>query len=188
MARPRAPDVADALERLPLPVFTIRRDQTIQWLNASARSIVGDLTGRRFTDAVAPESQQTVRDAFARKLLGRTPATEYEAVLLRPDGSRIRVEITSVPLEEGGHMVGVFGVALVEGPATPPPRAHEMLTPREAEALQLLARGCSTEQMSEAMGISTETVRNHIRHLLGKLGAHSRLEAVLTGRESGLVA
>jgi DNA-binding NarL/FixJ family response regulator len=35
--------------------------------------------------------------------------------------------------------------------------------------------------------LATETVRNHIRHLLKELGAHSRLEAVVVARRQGLI-
>jgi PAS domain S-box-containing protein len=179
-------DVIAALERLTLPVFALARDQTIVWLNAAATQLVGDASGRRFTDVVAPESQQAVRDAFARKLVGSSGATMYDAVVLRPSGERVTVEVNSVPLEEGGHVVGVFGIVVVEG-SPAPGRTGQALTPRQAQTLQLLARGYSTPQMADEMGISPETVRNHVREVLRKLAAHSRLEAVMIGRERGLL-
>jgi PAS domain S-box-containing protein len=179
--------VIAALDRLTLPVFAIGRDQGILWLNDAATEVVGDATGRRFTDVVAPESQQTVRDAFAKKMVGSARVTEYDAVLLRPDGGRVDVEINSVPLEEGGHVVGVFGIAIVAETGAPQRREGEALTPRQAQTLRLLAGGFSTAQMAEEMGISAETVRNHVRDLLRRLGVHSRLEAVMVGHERGLL-
>ena len=62
-----------------------------------------------------------------------------------------------------------------------------VLTPRQAEVLHLLAAGASTSQIQETLQLSRETVRNHIRHLLRALGAHSRLEAVAFARRSGLI-
>jgi DNA-binding CsgD family transcriptional regulator len=53
--------------------------------------------------------------------------------------------------------------------------------------LQLLGEGRTTEQIAEQMGISPETVRNHIKGLLGELQVGSRLEAVLTGYRLGLL-
>ena len=44
--------------------------------------------------------------------------------------------------------------------------------------LRLLQRGASTEQIARELHLSTQTVRNHIRHLLSALGVHTRLEAV----------
>ncbi len=53
------------------------------------------------------------------------------------------------------------------------------LTPRESEVLRLLATGLANAKIAEVMGISAATVRNHIDHVLTKLGVHSKLEAVV---------
>jgi PAS domain S-box-containing protein len=53
------------------------------------------------------------------------------------------------------------------------------LTRRESEVLQHLSAGLSNAQIAEALGTSATTVRNHIEHLLAKLGVHSKLEAVI---------
>jgi PAS domain S-box-containing protein len=53
-----------------------------------------------------------------------------------------------------------------------------VLTRREAEVLRLMARGQSTRAIADALHVSRATVRNHVQNILGKLGAHSRLEAV----------
>jgi DNA-binding CsgD family transcriptional regulator len=53
-----------------------------------------------------------------------------------------------------------------------------MLTPREIEVLQAVADGHSTSKIASILGISTATVRSHVKSLLAKLGLHSRVEAV----------
>ncbi len=53
------------------------------------------------------------------------------------------------------------------------------LTRRESEVLRLLATGLGNAKIAEMMGISVTTVRNHIDHVLTKLGVHSKLEAVV---------
>ncbi len=53
------------------------------------------------------------------------------------------------------------------------------LTPRESEVLRLLSTGLGNMKIAEVMGISATTVRNHIDHVLTKLGVHSKLEAVV---------
>jgi DNA-binding NarL/FixJ family response regulator len=63
----------------------------------------------------------------------------------------------------------------------------EILTPRELQVLRLLAEGHKTEEVATLMSISTATVRNHVEHVLRKLHAHSRLEAVAVARKLGLV-
>ncbi len=52
------------------------------------------------------------------------------------------------------------------------------LTRREREVLELLVEGCDHEAVAEILVISPQTARTHIQNIIGKLGAHSRLEAV----------
>lgn len=61
------------------------------------------------------------------------------------------------------------------------------LTGREQDVLALLAEGESTGCISEILSLSPHTVRNHIRSILGKLGVHSRIEAVLKAGSLGLI-
>jgi DNA-binding NarL/FixJ family response regulator len=53
--------------------------------------------------------------------------------------------------------------------------------------LQLLARGATTDGIAADLHLSRETVRNHVRAVLERLGATSRLEAVAFARRDGLV-
>jgi two-component system, NarL family, nitrate/nitrite response regulator NarL len=63
----------------------------------------------------------------------------------------------------------------------------QFLTDREREALRRLVRGESTACMARAMGVRVSTARTHIDAVLGKLGAHTRLEAVAYAVREGLV-
>ena len=53
------------------------------------------------------------------------------------------------------------------------------LTGREIEVLQLVAQGYTSREIGEQLFISENTVKNHVRNILDKLGLHSRNEAVL---------
>ena len=53
--------------------------------------------------------------------------------------------------------------------------------------LQLLARGCSDKQIAESLVIAPETVHKHLKNIYGKLGVHSRAQAVIQARELGLL-
>ena len=53
------------------------------------------------------------------------------------------------------------------------------LTAREQEILANLAKGYSSKEIANALGISSETVRNHMRNIYEKLHVHSRTEALL---------
>jgi DNA-binding NarL/FixJ family response regulator len=54
----------------------------------------------------------------------------------------------------------------------------DVLTPRERDVLQLLTEGLDGPAIAEQLFLSPATVRNHIQHILAKLGVHSRVEAV----------
>lgn len=62
------------------------------------------------------------------------------------------------------------------------------LTPRELEVLVLLGQGASTEELSERLFVSRNTVRSHVQRVLSKLGARSKLEAVVIARERGILS
>jgi DNA-binding NarL/FixJ family response regulator len=55
----------------------------------------------------------------------------------------------------------------------------DALTPREREILQALGDGLNTQTIAERFHITARTARNHVASILGKLGVHSQLQAVL---------
>jgi DNA-binding NarL/FixJ family response regulator len=72
--------------------------------------------------------------------------------------------------------------------ATEQTQMLDQLTAREREVLALLASGLDNREIASLLGISYATVRTHVRNLLEKIGAHTRLEAVLLAGEQGLLA
>ena len=61
------------------------------------------------------------------------------------------------------------------------------LTGREIEVLQLVAQGYTSREIGEHLFISENTVKNHVRNILDKLGLHSRNEAVLYALRENLI-
>jgi DNA-binding CsgD family transcriptional regulator len=68
-----------------------------------------------------------------------------------------------------------------------PDRARSPLTRRQIEILGLVARGMSTAEIATALYLSTATVRNHIAHILDRLGARTRAQAVSRAGDLGLL-
>jgi LuxR family transcriptional regulator, maltose regulon positive regulatory protein len=79
-------------------------------------------------------------------------------------------------------------------PAGQPPRTEPvssssaLLTNREQEVLQLLARRCTDKEIAETLVISPNTVSSHIDHLSEKLGARGRRAIVQAAKDQGLLA
>jgi LuxR family maltose regulon positive regulatory protein len=81
-------------------------------------------------------------------------------------------------------------------PAAVPPRSRaagaapglaEPLTDRELEVLRLLAAGRSNQRIAHDLVVALDTVKKHVTHVLGKLGAANRTEAAARARQLGLI-
>lgn len=69
----------------------------------------------------------------------------------------------------------------------PPDPVGADLSVRELEVLRALADGISTSAIAVALGLSEHTVRNHVSNILSKLGAHTKLQAVVLAARAGLI-
>ncbi|HEV2451584.1 MAG TPA: LuxR C-terminal-related transcriptional regulator [Streptosporangiaceae bacterium] len=161
----------------------------IQALRALALAAHGDHAGAvgALTEALTLACPQRYVRVFAdegapmRALLAQLPVVRpgqqpaagridpgYLAALVRacnqPD---------SVP--PGGRVIGAA------------PGLVEPLTERELEVLRLLAAGRSNQRIAHDLFVALDTVKKHVTHVLGKLGAANRTEAVARGRELGLI-
>jgi LuxR family transcriptional regulator, maltose regulon positive regulatory protein len=67
------------------------------------------------------------------------------------------------------------------------PGLVEPLTGRELEVLRLLAAGRSNQRIAHDLVVALDTVKKHVTHVLGKLGAANRTEAVARARDLGLI-
>jgi LuxR family maltose regulon positive regulatory protein len=73
------------------------------------------------------------------------------------------------------------------GAAAVVPGLVEQLTARELEVLALLAAGTPNPRIAGQLVVTVDTVKKHVSHLLGKLGAANRTEAVTRARQLGLI-
>jgi LuxR family transcriptional regulator, maltose regulon positive regulatory protein len=97
----------------------------------------------------------------------------------------------AVPVDFVGKVLRAFGE---KHDAPPGPRAAaavlglvEPLTARELEVLTLVAAGASNQAIARELVISLDTAKKHVSHVLGKLGAANRTEAVTRARQLGLI-
>lgn len=69
------------------------------------------------------------------------------------------------------------------GPDSPAP----VLRPREIEVLRLIGRGMATKAIAGDLGLTQNTVRSYTQNLMERLGAHTRVQAVVTAQRMGLI-
>ena len=82
-------------------------------------------------------------------------------------------------------------VLRASAPATQPPEVPglaEPLTAREIQVLHLLAAGAPNQRIADDLVVTLDTVKKHVTHVLGKLGATNRTEAVTRARQLGLIS
>lgn len=96
----------------------------------------------------------------------------------------------AVPLGCVARVISAFGETLdqaVGGSATaaPVPGLVDQVTPRELEVLALLAAGSPNPRIAQELVVTLDTVKKHVGHLLGKLGAANRTQAVARARQLG---
>lgn len=65
---------------------------------------------------------------------------------------------------------------------------HETLTPREVDVLRLVALGRSNRDVASALGVSEETVKTHVSHVLAKLQVENRAQAIVEALRRRLVS
>jgi len=68
-----------------------------------------------------------------------------------------------------------------------PAPGEQVLTPRETDILQLVARGLSNREIAEAIALSRLTIESHTRNIYRKLAVHSRTAAVFQAQAMGLL-
>jgi PAS domain S-box-containing protein len=179
-------DIAEALENVPVPATLLTPDGTIRWQNKASIDFRGNHVGERFAELVAPDEQDEVRDRLTRMICHGEPA-EMTIEVRDAHGGYTPVQLSAVPVREGGAIVAIFGVGHV---AERPPFTHVpgiSLTGRQLNVLRLLSEGASTDEIASRLSLSVTTVRNHIANLLAALGVHSRLQAVVAASKAGLL-
>ncbi|MEE1803411.1 LuxR C-terminal-related transcriptional regulator [Streptomyces sp. JV176] len=109
----------------------------------------------------------------------RAAHSELRALAPRILDTELREELLTVC----GRLAGAAGPPDARH-GQPPPMA---LAPRETDVLACVAAGSTNAKAAELLGLRPETVKGYLRSAMRKLGAHTRLEAVVAARRAGLL-
>jgi LuxR family maltose regulon positive regulatory protein len=160
----------------------------IQALRALALAACGDHTSA--LDALIEALTRARRHGYVRALTDegapmRALLTQLSAA--RPGPQHAARRIDPGYLAALVRACGPAGAAPPHRPAVAPPGMAEPLTDRELEVLRLLAAGRSNQRIAHDLVVALDTVKKHVTHVLGKLGAANRTEAADRARQLGLI-
>lgn len=190
---------------LAVPVVVRRQVRGVLYGALRAAQPLGDRTVDAALEAARDMEQALVVRDEAQSLLAATRATiEHEgspgaweevreahgalrALAPRIDDPELRVEL----LQVCGRLAGATAASSGEdaGPTTPAVDGGRTvaLTSREVDVLACVAMGATNAGAAERLGLRPETVKAYLRSAMRKLGAHTRLEAVVGARRAGLL-
>jgi len=114
------------------------------------------------------EIQRALQSGARAYLLKSTPPRELVEVIRKVHAGK-----KPIPTEIAAHLAEHYG--------------DEALTDREIEVLRQVAEGSRNRDIAEKLFISEETVKVHIKHLMDKLGAADRTQAVAIGVRRGII-
>ena len=190
------------VERLAMPVWVTTSDGILIYLNSHAEELIGHprtacvghscylvISGR--TPEGAPLCAPRCR--VRRLAAGREAIAPILMRIAAAEGEHR--EVTVVVIDAGAdqlvhcvvdaahyarlrEFIDCVARHATHGAGRPRPNHSDMLTPREREILALLARDLTQQEIASRLSLSYATVRNHVQHILAKLGVHSILEAV----------
>jgi PAS domain S-box-containing protein len=209
-------DLLKSLYRAPNPVYaTDENNRIIAW-NRAAEQLLGhrsddavgkecypliagtDIYGNDFCDRECNVTKMVRRNRIVKRFdmdvrrASGDAIRAHCAILVVPGPSASRFSIIHLlekaeeetPRRKSGETPSVPDRPLRLPPS---PSARAQLTPREQQVLRTLATGAGTREIAESLFISPTTVRTHVRNLLYKMRAHSRLEAVLNALQDRLI-
>ncbi|WP_251061370.1 LuxR C-terminal-related transcriptional regulator [Streptomyces sp. ISL-100] len=152
-------------------------DRALNAAMAAARDVEQSLVVRDEVHRLLTAAREPVAGPGAWELV-RGAHSELRALAPRIVDPALRGELLSV--------CGRLAAAAGDGPA--PQREHQVaLTPREVDVLACVAAGSTNAVAAQRLGLRPETVKGYLRSAMRKLGARTRLEAVVAARRAGLL-
>jgi PAS domain S-box-containing protein len=164
----------------PVPMFVVDDERRYVNVNAAGLEMLNisaeEILGRRIDDFTAGDLRDEIGRTWLKfrqqgSMTGRWP-------LRLPSGQVVEVRYIAASDVLPGRHLAVVVMADLEHVGPLMATGGRGLTPREREVLALLAAGKNTAGVAEHLVVSPDTARTHIRHILEKLEAHTRAQAI----------
>lgn len=163
------------------PVVVADRIRALLYLGSrSAEPLSPSVTAVLDSAALALAKELKVRDEVDERvrLLDWSAAEQGAAAQLR----RLRERLAELSLSTTDPRLAEE-LAGLGSPAAP--SGSSLLTHRQTQVLELVALGCRNREIAERLALSETTVKSYLRNACERLGARTRLEAVVLARQAG---
>lgn len=183
----RAQHLALALDSMGQPLIVLCCKGEILHASPQATHILAENDGLLAANArlcASMDTDNTKLQAVLTSLFRGSHPGKPELLVHRPSGKTpYKIRISTFRMAEDSAMKNMHGALLLIHDAHANHAAWQQrlrerfkLTPRECECAVMLADGCNLPEIAERMSISTQTLRQHIKHAMQKTGTHKQHE------------
>jgi LuxR family maltose regulon positive regulatory protein len=163
---------------------------------ATSQERAGSVREIRALESIAFDMMGAQSDALAalQNACGMAEPEEHVRIFMDA-GIRLRPLLEKLTQRQSGRFTQHVHAILTSGPPVEPTSKPKVgsatlvdpLSERELEVLGLLATGISNQQIATELVVSVDTVKKHVSHILGKLDATTRTQAVTRARELAIL-
>ena len=164
----------------------IERSEHVMYANASYAQLLGyrtstELVRRRVADLIAGCDAERLVQFGRLRIAGKRVPSAYDFAALRSDGKSVRLQ-ASVSVSIAGGLPSIMTIvrpfcAAIDAPTEGPiAGAHDTLSPREQQVMDMLLRGRRLKAIAFDLGLTENTVATHRKRLLEKIGVGNNHE------------